>query len=147
MSQVVVVRIEATNLDKVRNFLRREWAAFDRELLGMDSPAQWEKKRYLLRAILGSRTVAVADFYVLGGVAHLSKLIVGQSWRNRGVGAQLMVGFEEAARAAGCHKLSLRVPETSPAVRFYLRLNYQVEGKMVNHYHGLTFVQCCKFLK
>jgi GNAT superfamily N-acetyltransferase len=147
MSQLAVVRIEATNLGQVRDFLRQEWAAFDRELPGVDDPMQWEKKRYLLRAVLDGQTVAVADFYVMGSVAHLSEIIVGQSWRHRGIGAQLMAAFEEMARAAGCHKLSLRAPETSPAVRFYCRLHYQVEGKMVNHYHGLTFVQCCKFLK
>ena len=58
-----------------------------------------------------------------------------------------MARFEEMACAAGCHKLSLRTAETSPAARFYRRLGYEVEGKMVNHYHGLTFLQFCKFLK
>jgi GNAT superfamily N-acetyltransferase len=97
MSQLAVVRIEATNLGQVRDFLRQEWAAFDRELPGVDDPMQWEKKRYLLRAVLDGQTVAVADFYVMGGVAHLSEIIVGQSWRHRGIGAQLMAAFEEMA--------------------------------------------------
>ncbi len=146
MSQVAIERIEPTSLAKVGEFLRQEWATFDRELLGEDGPVRWEKKRHLLRAVVNGQTVAVADFYVLGGVAHLSEIVVGQRWRNRGIGAQLMAHFEETARAAGCHKLSLRTVKTSPAVRFYRRLGYEVEGKLVNHYHGLTFLQFCKFL-
>ncbi len=147
MSGIAVERIESTRLDEVCKFLRQEWAAFDRDFLGVDGAGQWEKQRHLLRAVAADQTVAVADFYMLGGVAHLSEIIVGRAWRNQGIGAQLMTCFEEIARAAGCHKLSLRTAETSSAVRFYRRLGYQVEGKMANHYHGLTILQFCKFLK
>ena len=144
MSRITVERIEPTTLAEVGEFLRQEWAAFDRERWGESMP--WEKTRYLLRAVVGGQTMAVADFYMVGGVAHMSRIIVGRVWRGQGVGGQLMAHFEEMARAAGCHKLSLRTAKTSPAIRFYQRLGYEVEGEMVNHYHGLTFLQFCKYL-
>jgi len=147
MSGIVVECIASTRLDEVCEFLCQEWAAFDRDFLGVDGAGQWKKQRHLLRAVVADQTVAVADFYMLGGVAHLSEIIVGRAWRNQGIGAQLMTCFEEIARAAGCHKLSLRTADTSPAVRFYRRLGYQLEGKMVNHYHGLPFLQFQKSLK
>jgi ribosomal protein S18 acetylase RimI-like enzyme len=145
MSQVTVERVEPTTLAEVSEFLRREWEAFDREFFGT-SADQWAKKQHLLRAVVDGQTVGVADFYVLGGVAHLSEIMVAQAWRDRGIGVQLMARFEKVARAAGCHKLSLRVAEDSPAVRFYRRLGYEVEGKMVNHFYDFTFLQLCKFL-
>lgn len=146
MSQVAVERVEPTSLAEVSEFLRREWEAFDREFFGTGGAAQWAKKHHLLRAVVDGQTVGVVDFYVLGGVAHLSEIIVAQAWRNRGVGSQLMARFEEVARAAGCHKLSLCTAKNSPAVRFYRRLGYEVEGKMMNHFHGFTFLQVRKFL-
>lgn len=146
MSQITIARIEPTSLAEVAEFLNREWAAFDRELLDGDDASRWERQRHLLHALVDGQTVAVASFYLLGGVAHLSEIIVAQAWRNRGIGAQMMARFEAMARAAGCHKLSLRTPETSPAARLYRRLGYEVEGKMINHFHGLTFLQFSKFL-
>jgi ribosomal protein S18 acetylase RimI-like enzyme len=144
MSQTIVERIEPTTFAGVSEFLHEEWAAFDRAQWG--ESVQWEKTKHLLRAVVGGQTAAVADFHVVGGVAHMSGIIVGRSWRNQGIGAQLMARFEEMARTMGCHKLSLRTAKNSPAIRFYRRLGYEVEAKMVNHYHGLTFFQLVKFL-
>ena len=144
MNQVAVERIEPTTFAEVSEFLREEWAAFDHDRWG--ESVEWEKKRHLLRAVVGGQTVAVVDSHVVGGVAHMSALIVGQVWRGRGIGTQLMARFKEMALAIGCHKLSLRTAEDSPAVRFYRRLGYEVEARLVNHYHGLTFLQLCMFL-
>lgn len=146
MSLVVVERVEPAALDNVRAFLRREWAAEDRRRWG-DEAVSWEKENLMLRAVVDGQTAGVAEFSFKGGVAHLSEIIVGQTWRGRGIGAQLMARFEKAARAAGCHKLSLRTIEGSPSVGFYRRLGYEMESKMARHYHGLTFLQFCKFLK
>ena len=71
MSQFTVERIELTTLAEVGEFLYQEWAAFDRELLGLDDAVRWAKKRHLLRAVVDGQTVAVADFYLLGGAVVL----------------------------------------------------------------------------
>jgi len=138
--------IESTSMDQVCEFLRQEWTALDRERWG-DEQVQWSRENHILRAVVDGETAAVAKYYIKGGVAHLSEIIVGRAWRNRGIGGQLMARFEEMAFDAGCHKLSLRTIQDSPAVCFYRRLGYELEGKLVNHYHGLTFLQFFKFLK
>jgi GNAT superfamily N-acetyltransferase len=145
MSPVTIERIATTTPDEVREFLRREWAAEDRQRWGEET-VSWEKETHLLRAMGDGQTAGVAKFSIKGGVAHLSEIIVAQAQRGRGIGTQLMIRFEKAAREAGCHKLSLRTVEGAPSVRFYRRLGYRVEGKMARHYHGLTFLQFYKFL-
>jgi len=148
MSQVeftIVECVEPGALVEVGHFLKQEWAALDRERWGNESP-QWHKTCHWLRSEHDGQTVGAARFYFRGGVAHLSEIVVGQSWRGQGIGGRLMACFEEMARRAGCHKLSLRTLEGSPSVRFYQRLGYEVEGKLIRHYHQLTFLQLCKFL-
>ena len=113
MNQVTVECIEPTSLAEVGDFARS----------GLPSTASccvWttqcnERRKHLLRTIVDDQTLALADFYVLGSVTHLSETIVGQEWQSRDTGAQLMTRIEEMARAVGCHELSPWAAETSPA--------------------------------
>ncbi len=91
----------------------------------------------------GVHLVAVADGVVVGqvtaelapyGVASLG-MLVDRDWRRRGVGTALVQAAVEAARARGCHKVSLQVwPHNDAARALYRKLGFEDEGRLVRHY-------------
>ncbi|MFQ6016193.1 MAG: GNAT family N-acetyltransferase [Anaerolineae bacterium] len=143
----MTVCITETTPEAVADFLSREWAAADREILGLPEAGNWVKRSFIYKATVDEEIVGVIEFYFLGGVGNVSSLIVKRGWRNQGIGRQLMEVFERLASQAGCHKLFLRTPKSSPAVHFYNRLGYQIESELPDHYYHRDFVDLSKVLK
>jgi phosphinothricin acetyltransferase len=68
-------------------------------------------------------------------VADIS-VYVAREWRGHGIGARLLTGLEERARALGYHKLVLAgFPSNTAAVRLYTRHGFSAVG--VYHEQGL----------
>ena len=91
----------------------------------------------------GVQLVAEADGVVVGqvsldvapyGVASLGMLVDG-AWRRQGVGTALVRAAVDAARAHGCHKVSLQVwPHNEAALALYRDLGFEEEGRLRRHY-------------
>jgi len=54
-------------------------------------------------------------------------------YRNRGIGTKLMNALFDLLRENGYKKTSLSVQKDNPAVRFYLRLGYEITGDRLDH--------------
>lgn len=65
--------------------------------------------------------------------ADVTKLLVLQSARGNGIGAQLMEHLEKHARAMGKTLLVLDTVTNSPAEKLYLRLGWQRAGVIPNY--------------
>jgi GNAT superfamily N-acetyltransferase len=52
------------------------------------------------------------------------------SWRNKGIGTQVLEKLEENARKVGCTKLCSYVDEDGKPLRFYQRNGFRVIGKV-----------------
>ena len=54
-------------------------------------------------------------------------------WRGKEIGTQLMHALFDLLRERGYAQTSLSVQKDNPAVRFYLRLGYEISGERLDH--------------
>jgi ribosomal protein S18 acetylase RimI-like enzyme len=54
-------------------------------------------------------------------------------WRGQAIGSRMMNALFDRLRERGYHRTSLSVQKDNPAVRFYLRLGYQITGERLDH--------------
>jgi len=68
-----------------------------------------------------------------GRIYYLDDLVVGESWRGRGVGLRLFEAFAGMARLRGAVLLKWQVLDwNEPALRFYRRLSARIETDWLN---------------
>lgn len=106
----------------------------------------WDSVREAILA--GSRILlaAYADDELLGAVqlaletrangshrAEVSKLLVFQRARRRGLGNALMLAAEQAARQLGRPLLVLDTRQGDPSFHLYQKLGYQIAGEIPNY--------------
>ena len=71
-------------------------------------------------------------------LVNIHDLVVSAGFRRRGVGAALLAGVEEKARASGCCKMTLEVLEgNQPAKRLYERSGFAGYTFDATHGHAL----------
>lgn len=75
--------------------------------------------------------VGLAGLLVEGGRAELEPLVVGETWRGRGVGRALAARVIDAARQLGFPRLRVRpVGRNADAIRFFHALGFDVLGRV-----------------
>ncbi len=121
-----IVIHEGTDEAIVRPLLDAEWASLD--------PEPWTSAKSVIMMKRERKIVGVATCSMDAGVAHLSELMVITGERNSGLGARLLVAFEEWAAQHGAHKLTLHTRHHGPAQRFYERHGWHVAHVLANHY-------------
>jgi GNAT superfamily N-acetyltransferase len=68
-----------------------------------------------------------------GRIYYLDDLVVGESWRGRGIGLRLFEDFADMARRRGASLLKWQVLDwNEPALRFYRRLSARIETDWLN---------------
>jgi GNAT superfamily N-acetyltransferase len=72
-------------------------------------------------------------------------LFVPAHLRNQGHGTKLMRAVEEEARARGCEQIMLETFEFQ-APKFYLRLGFEIIGRVPNYVHGHDSIIMAKYL-
>ena len=128
---------EGADEASVRAFLDAEWVSLD--------PEPWTGGRCVIRAERDTELFGVATCSISAGVAHLSELMVKAGERNSGIGAQLLVAFEEWAATHRAHKLTLNTRRDGPAQRFYERHGWQVDHVLEKHYLRTDYVIMVKW--
>ena len=97
----------------------------------VDLPRKWELSA---AAWAEGRPVGYAVVSWKRSGPHLHHLMVASSWRNRGLGSQLIADIERRANAAGASTLSLKVGRSNlAALRFYQRLGYRITSEDDEH--------------
>jgi len=78
-------------------------------------------------AVIGMVSILFTVSTAEGGpAAWLEDMIVHPDWRGQGVGAQLLGGAIQEAKAAGCLRITLLTDQTNEAaMRFYRRAGFE----------------------
>jgi GNAT superfamily N-acetyltransferase len=108
-------------LDAIRAGLR----AFNRDFAG---PYTIEPLAVLIRDADG-RTIGGASGYTMFGWLYVELFFVPETLRGQGVGRQILIRLEAAARDRGCHSAWLDTYNPD-ALRLYERLGYRRFGEL-----------------
>ena len=135
MTQITVH--EGADEAGIRSFLDEQWLSLD--------PEPWTGGRCIIKAEQDGELIGVATCSISAGVGHLSELMVKAGERNGGLGARLLVAFEEWAATYGAHKLTLNTRRDGPAQRFYARHGWQVAHVLEKHYLRMDYVVMVKW--
>ena len=127
------ITIRKASKEGARAFADPEWKKFNEA-----SGYSFNKKRRYILAEDDGVIVGFVSFYTIGGVGHLSEVLVKEEYRGTGVGRKLIEAYEKTCRDAGCHKLSLRTcPEIhATAFEAYKKMGYRTEAVLKNDYMG-----------
>jgi [ribosomal protein S18]-alanine N-acetyltransferase len=95
---------------------------------------------YVCRVVTVSRQVMAYGVMSFGaGEAHILNLCVGEVYRCRGIGRQLLNSLIERAGAAGMADAYLEVrPSNVTAIRLYLSLGFEQVGMRRGYYQAAT---------
>ena len=93
---------------------------------------------YVCRVVTVSRQVMAYGVMSFGaGEAHILNLCVGEGYRCRGIGRQLLNSLIERAGAAGMADAYLEVrPSNTTAIRLYLSLGFEQVGMRRGYYQA-----------
>ncbi|HKF97439.1 MAG TPA: ribosomal protein S18-alanine N-acetyltransferase [Steroidobacteraceae bacterium] len=93
---------------------------------------------YVCRVVTVSRQVMAYGVMSFGaGEAHILNLCVGETYRCRGIGRQLLNSLIERAAAAGMADAYLEVrPSNTTAIRLYLSLGFEQVGMRRGYYQA-----------
>ena len=93
---------------------------------------------YVCRVVTVSRQVMAYGVMSFGaGEAHILNLCVGEAYRCRGIGRQLLNSLLERAGAAGMADAYLEVrPSNTTAIRLYLSLGFEQVGMRRGYYQA-----------
>ena len=93
---------------------------------------------YVCRVVTVSRQVMAYGVMSFGaGEAHILNLCVGEAYRCRGIGRQLLNSLIERAGAAGMADAYLEVrPSNTSAIRLYLSLGFEQVGMRRGYYQA-----------
>jgi ribosomal-protein-alanine N-acetyltransferase len=93
---------------------------------------------YVCRVVTVSRQVMAYGVMSFGaGEAHILNLCVGEAYRCRGIGRQLLNSLIERACAAGMADAYLEVrPSNTAAIRLYLSLGFEQVGMRRGYYQA-----------
>jgi ribosomal-protein-alanine N-acetyltransferase len=93
---------------------------------------------YVCRVVTVSRQVMAYGVMSFGaGEAHILNLCVGEAYRCRGIGRQLLNSLIERAGAAGMADAYLEVrPSNTTAIRLYLALGFEQVGMRRGYYQA-----------
>ncbi len=132
----------STDFDAVLQLLRQLWPdkpvnpaalreVFDRALAS-------DAQAYLC-AVDGDRVIGFASLTIKnslwheGRLAHVDELVVEATWRNRGIGAQLLGQIIELARRKGSRRVELdSALYRTDAHRFYQRLGFENRAHLLS---------------
>jgi len=93
---------------------------------------------YVCRVVTVSRQVMAYGVMSFGaGEAHILNLCVGEGYRCRGIGRQLLNSLIERAAASGMADAYLEVrPSNTTAIRLYLSLGFEQVGMRRGYYQA-----------
>jgi len=130
----------------VLQFESEEWRLADIEHYG--KPRNFEKRKVSFVAENDrGEVMGVLDLVLEANVAFLENLLVGHSFRKKGVGRQLLSQAETYAKKQGCTKIWTETDEDWSAFKFYPKMGFVVCGVHEKHYLGKTAVILEKFFE
>lgn len=139
------ITISPGNAQDVETFEEAEWAQFN---IDRGEEADFSKEEFCYIAKDKSKIIGFAIFDIQAGVGHLERLLVKKNYRDKGIGKELILFFEEKCKKQGCHKLWLKTCPSmhTKAFSVYKKLGYTTENVQKNDYLGFDWHMMVKFL-
>ncbi len=110
----------------------------------MDDLKRDAQEKKILAAEWDGVVVGSVRFWVVGGVCVIRLLSVKPSHQGRGIGKALMQEIERVV--TGAHKLYVcTMLHTSRNVHLFLKLGYQPETLLPNHYNRMDMICFAKY--
>lgn len=112
-------------------FKDAEYPAVDKAHYG-DNPPTWTDEVYTLVAKEGNEIAGFIRINVRMGIAYMESLLVGEKFRNQGIGQKLITEAEAKSKEMGAHKIWLETGSTWGTKEFYEKLGYRVRTTLPN---------------
>jgi ribosomal protein S18 acetylase RimI-like enzyme len=141
------ITISRTSDEDIDEFSAREWTKLNRKHYGTDIPwSEWSPSYFTFKATKNGEIIGSASGYLLAGVAFITKLIIKEELRDRGIGGQLLKYVENYSKEAGAHKIMLETGVGWRANDFYRQRGYKRLGIIPDHFRRRDFVMYQKGL-
>lgn len=127
-------------------FVKRVFDEQFEETFGRDAMSKLVTKEYLLTKEEGGNLLAVLQAIQSIETVHIKNLVVAKAAQGKGLGSQLLLELEEAARQNGVTSVTLST-KSYQAKEFYLKNGYQIYASLENvPMQGVTKYQFIKYL-
>ncbi|MFU2204617.1 GNAT family N-acetyltransferase [Streptococcus hyovaginalis] len=127
-------------------FVKRVFDEQFEETFGRDAMSKLVTKEYLLTKKEGGNLLAVLQAIQSIETVHIKSLVVAKAAQGKGLGSQLLLELEEAARQNGVTSITLST-KSYQAKEFYLKNGYQIYASLENvPMQGVTKYQFIKYL-
>ncbi|MDY4510882.1 GNAT family N-acetyltransferase [Streptococcus hyovaginalis] len=127
-------------------FVKRVFDEQFEETFGRDAMSKLVTKEYLLTKEEGGNLLAVLQAIQSIETVHIKNLVVAKAAQGKGLGSQLLLELEEAARQNGVTSITLST-KSYQAKEFYLKNGYQIYASLENvPMQGVTKYQFIKYL-
>lgn len=127
-------------------FVKRVFNEQFEETFGRDAMSKLVTKEYLLTKEEGGNLLAVLQAIQSIETVHIKSLVVAKAAQGKGLGSQLLLELEEAARQNGVTSITLST-KSYQAKEFYLKNGYQIYASLENvPMQGVTKYQFIKYL-
>lgn len=127
-------------------FVKRVFDEQFEETFGLDAMSKLVTKEYLLTKEEGGNLLAVLQAIQSIETVHIKSLVVAKEAQGKGLGSQLLLELEEAARQNGVTSITLST-KSYQAKEFYLKNGYQIYASLENvPMQGVTKYQFIKYL-
>ncbi|MGV3027759.1 GNAT family N-acetyltransferase [Streptococcus hyovaginalis] len=127
-------------------FVKRVFDEQFEETFGRDAMSKLVTKEYLLTKEEGGNLLAVLQAIQSIETVHIKSLVVAKEAQGKGLGSQLLLELEEAARQNGVTSITLST-KSYQAKEFYLKNGYQIYASLENvPMQGVTKYQFIKYL-
>ncbi|MGV3323603.1 GNAT family N-acetyltransferase [Streptococcus hyovaginalis] len=127
-------------------FVKRVFDEQFEETFGRDAMSKLVTKEYLLTKKEGGNLLAVLQAIQSIETVHIKSLVVAKAAQGKGLGSQLLLELEEAARQNGVTSITLST-KSYQAKEFYLKNAYQIYASLENvPMQGVTKHQFIKYL-
>ncbi len=123
----------------------REYPALDKEHYGDDQP-DFEEKEFILIAKEQELIAGFIKIIIRFNIAYIDSLLVGNDFRGKGYGKELVKTAELKAKENGAHKIWFETGLTWKAKSFYEKLGYTVRTILPNDVGHQEFVLMDKML-
>ncbi len=129
--------ITSATTQEVENFLETEWTVEDAKHY---EGAEWQNIPFIFKATIDGQIAGVVLGKIQSGVVYIEDVIVGLSFRGKGIGKSLLQKTELFGKENHAHKIWGYTGKDWDSVPFYTSLGYQVVGELPNHFNHKDFV-------
>lgn len=126
-----IIELNPAEKPNLQAFKDAEYPAVDKAHYG-DNPPNWESHEFTLVTKEGESITGFIAISIRLGIAYINSLLVGEKFRNQGIGQKLVLAAEEKAKSLGAHKIWLETGKDWGTEKFYERLGYSIRTILPN---------------